>query len=85
VGSGTAWIFTNGRGIKGTWKKTGTTKPTRFYDANGEPVTLTAGQTFIQVLPKGSKISIVEGSDEPPPSPSPDASAGADASSTPAP
>ena len=33
VGSGTAWISTNGRTIKGTWKKTAVTKPTKFYDA----------------------------------------------------
>ena len=28
VGSGMAWISTNGRTIKGTWKKTAVTKPT---------------------------------------------------------
>jgi hypothetical protein len=61
VGSGTAWIATNGRTIKGTWRKTGTTKPTRFYDAEGEPVTLTVGQTFVQVLPIGSKVTIKDG------------------------
>ena len=34
--AGTAWISTNGRTIKGTWKKTAMTKPTRFYDADGK-------------------------------------------------
>ena len=53
VGSGTAWISTNGRTIKGTWKKTGVTKPTQFYDASGKAVTLTVGQTFVQVMPAG--------------------------------
>ena len=48
--AGPAWISTNGRTIKGTWKKTAITKPTLFYDANGNPVTLTIGQTFVQVL-----------------------------------
>ena len=42
---------TNGKTIKGTWKKTSTTGPTRFYDADGKRVTLTIGQTFIQVMP----------------------------------
>ncbi len=51
IGSGVAWIATNGRTIKGTWKKTALTKPTRFYDAEGKEVTLTVGQTFIQVMP----------------------------------
>ena len=61
IGSGTAWIATNGKTIKGTWKKTKTTGPTRFFDAKGKRVTLTIGQTFIQVMPLGSSISIKDG------------------------
>ena len=38
-GSGPAWIATNGKTIKGTWRKTSMTAPTRFFDANGKPVT----------------------------------------------
>jgi hypothetical protein len=56
TGSGTAWISTNGITIKGTWRKRSMQDQTRFYDASGKPVTLTAGQTFIQVMPRGSKI-----------------------------
>jgi hypothetical protein len=75
VGSGQAWISTNGRTIHGTWKKASLTAPTQFFDATGEPVTLTAGQTFIQVMPLGSPITIKDGSDTPPPpSASPSAS-----------
>ena len=36
VGSGRAWISTNGRTVKGTWKKTSITKPTRFYGPDGQ-------------------------------------------------
>ena len=61
VGSGKAWIATNGRTIVGTWKKPSLTAPTRFYDGAGKPVTLTIGQTFIQVMPVGSKITIKDG------------------------
>ena len=61
VGSGKAWIATNGQTILGTWKKVSQTSPTMFYDASGEPVTLTIGQTFIQVMPLGSKITIKDG------------------------
>lgn len=75
VGSGTAWISTNGKTIKGTWKKTSMTKPTRFYDKNGNEVTLTIGQTFIQVMKLSDPISFKAGSMTPPatasPSPSP--------------
>ena len=61
IGSGKAWIATNGRTIQGTWKKSSITGPTRFYDKAGTPVTLTAGQTFIQVMPLGSKVTIKDG------------------------
>jgi hypothetical protein len=61
VGRGTAWISTNGRTIKGTWKKEGIAKPTRFYDARGRGVILAPGQTFVQVMPSGSPITIRHG------------------------
>jgi hypothetical protein len=61
VGSGKAWIAANGRTIKGTWKKSSLPGSTRFYDEAGKPVTLTVGQTFIQVMPLGSKVTIKDG------------------------
>jgi len=72
VGKGTAWIATNGRTVKGTWRKAGITKPTRFYDASGREVTLTVGQTFVQVLETGSVVTIRDGKRPPaPPRPQP--------------
>jgi hypothetical protein len=61
VGSGTAWIATNGTTIKGTWKKTALTSPTRFFDASGNAVVLTVGQTFVQVMPVGTKVGLTAG------------------------
>ncbi len=61
VGSGSAWIATNGRTIKGTWKKASTTGPTLLFDAAGRPVTLTLGQTFVNVLETGTKVTIEDG------------------------
>jgi hypothetical protein len=66
VGSGTAWISTNGVTVKGTWKKASLTGPTRFFNAKGKPVTLTVGQTFVQVMPYGSKTTFVAGTPAPP-------------------
>ena len=53
--SATAWPGSRRTGttIKGTWKKASLTAPTRFYDATGKPVTLTVGQTFVQVMTHG--------------------------------
>lgn len=65
VGRGTAWIATNGTTIKGTWRKRSETDPTRFYDAKGKPVTLTVGQTFIQVMPTGTPVSVKDGKPAP--------------------
>lgn len=61
IGNGTAWIATNGRTIKGTWRKRSLTGATRFFDAKGREVTLTIGQTFVNVLPIGSPVTIKAG------------------------
>ncbi len=54
VGSGRAWIATNGIVVRGTWKKLSAASPTRFFDGAGKAVPLTIGQTFVQVMPTGS-------------------------------
>ena len=66
VGKGVAWIATNGTTIKGTWRKDSLTKPTLFFDAKGKPVTLTVGQTFVQVMQTGTKVTITAGKPVPP-------------------
>jgi hypothetical protein len=61
TGSGKAWISTNGKTIKGTWKKKAFNAPTLFFDKDGKPVTLTIGQTFVQVVPIGTKVTYKNG------------------------
>jgi hypothetical protein len=61
VGSGRAWIATNGTIVRGTWKKTSVASPTRFFDRAGKPVTLTRGQTFVQVMESGTPVTVVNG------------------------
>jgi hypothetical protein len=58
---GTAWIATNGRTVKGTWTKASVTEPTLFFGPDGKPASLTIGQTFIQVMPVGTKVTIADG------------------------
>jgi len=67
VGSGRAWIATNGRTIAGTWRKDSFTAPTLFFGPDGSPVILTAGQTFVQVVPTGTAITIADGVVQPHP------------------
>jgi hypothetical protein len=71
VGKGTAWISTNGITIKGTWRKKSLTAPTLFYDAAGHPVTLTAGQTFVQVMKTSDVVKFKAGKAPPPPDQNP--------------
>jgi len=74
IGSGTAWIATNGRTVRGTWRKKSLTSPTRFYDAAGHQVLLTAGQTFVQVMKTTDVVKIQDGKAPPPTSPIPSSS-----------
>jgi hypothetical protein len=64
VGKGVAYISTNGHTIKGQWRKASPTAPTRLFDGDGNPVVLTAGQTFVQVIALNYSFSIKDG--EPP-------------------
>jgi hypothetical protein len=61
VGQGTAWIATNGTTINGTWRKASLTEPTQFFDSYGQPVVLTVGQTFVNVLETGSTVTLKAG------------------------
>lgn len=85
IGSGRAWIATNGKVVRGTWKKVSAGSPTRFFDGAGKAVTLTVGQTFVQVMPKGSPITVVKGTPVAVASPSPSPAVSPGASSSPDP
>jgi Protein of unknown function (DUF3048) N-terminal domain/Protein of unknown function (DUF3048) C-terminal domain len=61
VGTGQAWISTNGFTVKGTWRKKSATAPTLLFGPDGKAVTLTAGQTFVQVLPLNYAFKFVAG------------------------
>jgi hypothetical protein len=62
IGRGPAWIASNGVTIRGTWRKASIDAPTRFYGSDGREIVLTAGQTFVQVVPPGTPVRIVAGS-----------------------
>jgi len=66
VGSGPAWISTNGVTQAGTWRKTSLTAPTQFLDAAARPVALTVGQTFVQVMQTTDPVSFIAGTPAPP-------------------
>jgi hypothetical protein len=61
VGSGPAWIASNGVTVSGTWRKASTDAPTRFFGSDGREIVLVVGQTFVQVVPPGTPVLIVAG------------------------
>lgn len=69
IDSGTAWIFYNGKRIKGTWNKANQSAPIELFDEAGNPVYLAAGNTWIELMTTSASIEISE--PEPSPSPSP--------------
>lgn len=46
-GTGDAYVFTNGKVIKGTWKRNGDYEPNIFLDEKGEEIIFNQGKTWI--------------------------------------
>ena len=69
VDSGMAWVFSNGKRVKGTWTKASQTAPIQLFDAAGAPVKLAVGNTWIELMANPSKITI-KSPEAPTPSPS---------------
>ena len=58
VGTGDAWVFSNGTVIKGKWSRPTKDAVTVFTDANGVPIKLTAGRTWVEFVPVGFDVTI---------------------------
>lgn len=54
TGEGELWVLTDGKLIKGRWKRTSVTKPVEFLDQSGKPLALTPGRSWIELPPEGS-------------------------------
>ncbi len=51
IGSDKAMIFSQGKQITGTWKKTDRTSRTIFYDDKGKEISFIPGQFWIEIVP----------------------------------
>jgi Protein of unknown function (DUF3048) N-terminal domain/Protein of unknown function (DUF3048) C-terminal domain len=69
IDSGMAWVFSNGKRVKGTWTKASQSSPIQLFDAAGAPIKLAVGNTWIELMGNPAKITIK--SPEPAPSPTP--------------
>jgi len=58
VGTGKAYVFRDGKVIKGTWERDSAADPTKFVDANGDEIPLTPGNTWVELLPENIPVTI---------------------------
>ncbi len=55
-GTGTAYVFQNGIVTEASWRKNDRASPLELIDANGKPIPLVRGQTWIGAIPNGSGV-----------------------------
>jgi hypothetical protein len=58
VGAGTAWYFSAGHLVKGTWSRSSLTTVTTWKDGAGHTVALTAGRTWVELVPVGTTPTV---------------------------
>src|SRR5437763_3209099 len=54
IGTGQAWLLTDGKVVKGTWSKPNNAAVTTYTDTAGSPFQLTPGQTWVELPPSGA-------------------------------
>jgi len=58
VGSGTGYFITGGYAVPITWEKASRSAQTIYRFADGSPLIVNDGNTFIQIQPRGERLSI---------------------------
>lgn len=51
TGEGTVEVFRDGKRTVGTWKKADRLSRTEYFDVNGNPIEMIAGNTWIEIVP----------------------------------
>jgi hypothetical protein len=57
IGRGRAIVFRDGLAIEGTWRKSGRSELTRFFDESGNEIGLVRGSIFIQVVATNAAVT----------------------------
>lgn len=57
LGTGPAYIFQHGTVIEGTWSKASASDQIKFFDADGDSVSLATGQTIVSAIPTYGNVS----------------------------
>lgn len=57
VGSGDAWVFSEGKVVKGRWSRPSDADITTYADSAGAPLKLTPGHTWLSLVPPGEPVT----------------------------
>lgn len=59
IGSGIAWVFSDGKLIKGTWKRASKDDPTSYTSDAGEPILLSPGTTWVELADESYQVGVM--------------------------
>ena len=63
TGTGEAWVFSAGKLVKGTWTRNDRLATFTLVGADGTPMLLTPGRTFVELARAGAAASVPAGTD----------------------
>lgn len=75
VGQGQAWVFSDGKVVRGQWTRADRSQPTQFVDASGARIKLQPGRTWVEFVPASPDYPVNVTAPLPTPSPSTPATA----------
>ena len=61
LGSGPLSVFSDGKVLTGTWSRPDETRPAQLVDAARNPILLTPGRTWVELLPTGAPLVTAPG------------------------
>jgi len=61
TGTGVAWVLQQGKITQGTWTRADKMSPWTLTDEAGEPILLTPGRTFVELIRKGQGVVVPAG------------------------
>ena len=66
VGQGDAWVFSDGKIVRGHWTRPAKEQPAQYVDAAGKPIKLLPGRTWVELLPIGAPVDVTAPAPPPP-------------------
>ena len=59
IGSGVAWVFSDGKLVKGMWKRASQNEPTMFTSEDGDPILLSPGKTWVELADESYQVGVM--------------------------